>query len=478
MRDLLARSPHRPLLWPDIVFELHDLLAGSNQSIYVIGGAVRDALLHRPLKDIDLATDGDSLKLARKIANLLKGDFFVLDEARGVGRTLVDTPEGRLTVDVARFRGEDLLADLSDRDFTINAMAVDLTGDLSLLIDPLNGESDIQVKQIRRCSTNAISHDPIRALRAIRQSLQFNMRIEPETLSDIRKFAPKITESSSERIRDELIKLLSGSKPTSALRLAERLGLLDFALPEVKALRGMGDESWSQTLSIIEMLSQILTAISPYRSDNTAASFGLGIMVMQLDRYRAKLQEHIGTLWPNERPHTSLLILAILLRQAGVVDTGMIAERAAALRLSNMEMQRLTLIVQYYERALQTELDLRSIHRFWRHLGAAGVDICLLGFADYLGKALRNINQDAWLVYVEHIRVLLEAFYEHYDEVVAPPLLLDGNQIIKAFNLRPGPVIGQVLDLIREGQAAREILTVEDALKTVEAYLQNQRASS
>src|SRR5690606_30534731 len=127
MGDLTPREPHRPLRWPDFVERLQDILAENAQPIYIVGGAVRDALLERQLTDLDLAVAKDAIPLARRIANALRGDFFVLDAERDVGRVLVDTPDGRFMIDVARFRGDDLLADLNDRDFTINAMAVDLT---------------------------------------------------------------------------------------------------------------------------------------------------------------------------------------------------------------------------------------------------------------------------------------------------------------------------------------------------------------
>src|SRR5262245_54760452 len=133
MSDLSPRQPLRPLMWPDIIFQLKEFLADTQDEIYIVGGAVRDALLHRPLKDIDLATSGDGLKLARRIANYFDGDFFALDSERDVGRALVNTPDGLLMFDVARFRGDGLHNDLRDRDFTLNAMAVDIHGDLSFL---------------------------------------------------------------------------------------------------------------------------------------------------------------------------------------------------------------------------------------------------------------------------------------------------------------------------------------------------------
>ena len=166
MGDVAPHVPNRPLFWPDFVAILADALRDVDIPIYIVGGAVRDSYLHRPVKDIDLATPGDSIALSRRIAHILDCDIFVMDDSRGVARLLIDKSDGHLILDVARFRSHDLFSDLADRDFTINAMAVDLHGNLNLIIDPLNGAQDAEKKLIRRCSPSAIAADPIRAFRA------------------------------------------------------------------------------------------------------------------------------------------------------------------------------------------------------------------------------------------------------------------------------------------------------------------------
>jgi tRNA nucleotidyltransferase/poly(A) polymerase len=236
---LTPRDPLRPLWWSDAVLDLQDTLSNDDSPIYIVGGAVRDAFLHRPIHDLDIATPNSAIRLGKKIANALKGDFYVLDEERDVARAIAETIDGRLEIDVARFRAEDLLSDLQDRDFTINAMAVDLKADITQLIDPLNGEDDLLKRIIRRCSGHSMSDDPIRALRAVRQSIQFSGRIEPETLKDIRSVVNRLTDTSPERVRDEFFKLLDGTKPASALRVADTLGLLAQIIPEIEGLRDL-----------------------------------------------------------------------------------------------------------------------------------------------------------------------------------------------------------------------------------------------
>jgi tRNA nucleotidyltransferase/poly(A) polymerase len=469
MSDVTPQEPRRLLIWPDTVLDLQDLLADLPTPIYIVGGAVRDAYLHRPVQDIDLTVADNAIPLARRIANHLHGDFFVLDDERDVGRALVDTPQGRLLIDVTRFRGADLLADLVDRDFTLNAIAVDIR-DTARIVDPLGGQQDIDAKMLRRCSPQAISSDPIRALRAVRQSVQLGLRIEAETLQDIRANAVRLGEISPERVRDEFFKLLSLPNSASGLRIADAVGLLKVIIPEVETLHSLQLDSpyvfdgWRHTLAMVEHLSQLLASIGYTRTDATAASFSLGMVVIQLDRFRQQLNMHLNNTWPNERPHTALLTLAALLHEAGT-DRASFAHRADSLRLSNAEKDRLTIILQYFNELFHLpDLSRRTIYRFWRVLDEAGVDVGLLTLADYLGTFGAELNQDDWLVIVERVRVLLEAYFEKKEEVVAPPPLLDGSQLMQALGLRPGKQVGELLELIREGQAAGEVQSVEDAL--------------
>jgi putative nucleotidyltransferase with HDIG domain len=496
MTDLMPHQPHRPLLWPAIVLDLREFLSETPAPIYIVGGAVRDALLHRPLKDIDLTTPDHAIKLARRIANHFKGDFFVLDDERDVGRALISTPEGLLVVDVARLRGDSLLHDLTDRDFALNAMAVDLHGDISQVIDPLNGEADIRVKQLRRCADHALTTDPIRALRAVRQSVQLGFRIEAETLRDIKRVSPRLAQASPERVRDELFKLIDLPRPAAALRIADTTSVLKVIMPELEPLHGLNQgkhhafDAWEHTLAVVENLAAIIAAISYTRTDNTAASFALGMMVIQLDRYRAQLNTHLNTVWPNDRTHRALLMLAALLHDIGKpatatvdaagdqrffghagVGAALAGERLAALRLSNDERARIvTLVQEHMGRVFWDELTPLGVHRFWRGLGNAGVDVCLLVLADYLGARGLRLDQDEWLRLIDRVCALLDAYYLHHDQFVVPPILIDGKQLMEALGLKSGPVIGQLLTLIREAQVTGSVQSAEDALHLARAH--------
>ena len=490
MMDMVPRQPHRPLIWPDIVLDLQEFLATSAEEIYIVGGAVRDALLHRPLHDIDLATSGQAIRLARQIANHFNGDFFILDDVRDVGRALLNFPDGQLVLDVAGFRGETLSSDLADRDFTLNALAVDVKGNLGLLIDPLNGEEDIKKHLLRRCSAHALSDDPIRALRAVRQSSQLNMHIESDTLRDIKASVDRLSTSSPERVRDEWFKLLSIPRPVAAIRIADTLGLVEKVIPEIAPLHNLPEaapylqDSWHHTLAIIEALTSIFNVISYTRTDQTAASFGLGMLAIQMDRYRNRLFTHLAYVWPNDRTHTALLLLAALLYDSGkgqglehpesksAAYTGV---RADAMRLSVAEKSRLITIVRN-QRLVLALADTKplSIYQFWRKLNETGVDVCLLTLADYLATHGSYLKQKDWLMLVDRVRILLDAWFDKYDQLVSPPSLVDGNLLMQTFKLNPGPILGELLEQIRMAQVTGDVQSQESALAYAETYLRSK----
>lgn len=478
MTDLTPRTPRRPLIWSEFVLDLQDFVSTLPEPAYIVGGAVRDALLHRPIHDIDLITPDHAISLARQLANHFRGDVYVLDAERDVGRAILELSGERLVVDVAGFRAPTLLGDLRDRDFTVNAMAVDLKGDLSLLIDPLGGESDMDAKRMRRCSAESLTNDPVRAWRAVRQSAQFGFRIEPETLRDVRAAVPATQSASPERLRDELVRVLTLPRPSPALRALDAVGLLGALLPDVGSRAGAG--VWEQTLSRIDHLTSLLHTISYTRTDNTAASFSYGMIAIQFDRYRRLLIQHLDTLWPNERPHRALLMLAALLlgaRPAGEMSAsvdGVVAD----LRLSNAERGRLLPLLQYAELPLHMDdHSPRSIHRFWRQVGEAGVDIGLMALASHLAAAGTALNQDVWLALVERVQILLRAYFEQADQFIHPVPLVDGNFLMRQLHLKGGPIIGELLAYLLEEQAVGALDSANSALEAARRYLAQRNLS-
>ena len=464
------------LAWTDFIYELADLLneKAVQIPIYLVGGAVRDAYLRAAITDIDIAVDGDAIALARRVTDWLDGDIYVMDRERGVARVFV-TQEGKaICIDFARFRGKTLEDDLRDRDFTMNAMAADLLGEVESAIDPLKGAADLRRKVLRRCSPNSIADDPIRVLRAVRLSVQFNLRLDPETVSDLRLHAPGLSQSSRERIRDEFFKLLGLDRSTRGLRVLRHLGALGEIIPGAKDI---DEADWALSLAIAERMTAIQTAISSRRTDNTAAAFEMGMLMIQFDRYRRSLQAHLARQYGNGRSHGQLLILAALLHTGFDADTdaeanarsnSLAKEVADALRLSALEARRLRIAIDNRWHVVeQADWTILDQHRFWYQLGDSGIDVILLGAAHVLGAQGRELKQAEWLKLVEAATILLDGYFNRYDEIVSPRMLLDGNDIRALLGIKSGPLVGQLLTALREAQVMGEVATEEAAREFV-----------
>ncbi len=503
-RNPEPRPSPRPLNWPAAIYRLQEILGTDAARVFMVGGVVRDAFWGHPIHDVDLAVASNAFQVARKIADALNGAFYKLDPERETGRAIVQIDGQRVIIDVARFRGNHLGDDLAGRDFTLNAVASPLQGDLDTVIDPLDGLQDAQRRILRRCSPESIKNDPIRALRAVRMSTRFKLRIEPETLADIRSDGPRIVSMSPERIRDEFLALLSGRQPAAALRALDTLGLLNLIVPELDALRDVQQSAphqfdvWDHTLKTVDRLDGVLQTINPRRTDNTAAQAGLGMIVYYLDRYRGQLQEHMRHLWPNEREHRGLLILAALLHDIGkpatlqhdgarirfynheIVGAELAEERAEGLALSRHEITRLTRIIRHHLRPhllnQAGKISRRAVYRYWRDCADAGTDVCLLSLADYLATVDTTLSTEAWGQYLQAIDVLLDGHYgESPNNVTALPALITGTDLIRACHLKSGPQVGELLEQIKEAQAAGEVNDRVQAIALARQLIQAKR---
>lgn len=462
-------DPLPQLSWADLVYDLAQLLRTRNieTPLYLVGGAVRDAFLGRPTTDIDIAVDGDAVSLARRLADWLGGDVYVMDRERGVARVFVTRKGARIRVDFARFRGEILEQDLRDRDFTINAMAVDLLGDLTVLIDPLGGIADLRQKVLRCCSSRSFADDPVRMLRAIRLSAQFDLKIHPEAAKEIRARSAELRQVSGERVRDELFKLLGLERAARALRVLLHMNLLPALIvhqadhDNEERLAGLHSEAWNDSLAVVERMSALLTGISARRTDNTAAAFDLGMLVIQLDRFRAALQAHIAQEYGGSRSRAELLTLSALLHDRAQPACEALLAR---LKLSLAEERIVQCAVANRGRIkYQQEWSALNQHRFWYALGAGGIDAVLLAAAECLGARGRDLKQREWLDFVSNATTLLDAYYNRHDDIVDPALLLDGNDIRRLCQLEPGPVVGELLTALREAQVTGAVQTVSEA---------------
>jgi tRNA nucleotidyltransferase/poly(A) polymerase len=480
------------------------------QEIYLVGGAVRDLLLNRVSPDLDFALPANGVSLARRVANSLHADFMVLDAERDTGRVIVTGADGRRSfLDFATYRGRDLEEDLRARDFTINAIAFDLR--TQTMLDPLNGASDLRLKTIRACAPTSLSDDPVRILRAVRQAAAFEFKIELETRKAMRQAAGLLPKVSPERQRDELFKMLEGAKPDTSMRALEMLGILPYLLPELPALRGVEQspphiyDVWEHTLRVLGNLEGLLAALAPgYNADDTNDLF-TGLLTLRIGRFREHFARHFAESLNTDRSVRAALFFAALYHDvqkpatktvdyAGrirffdhdVLGAEVVGKRARGFNLSNDEVERIQTIVQHHMRfhfftsrleGDKLEPSRKAIYRFFRDAGKAGVDLVLLGLADLRGTHGPALTQETWSAALDVARILLENYWENPHETVSPPRLLNGNELMSELGLEPGPVVGHLLEAIREGQATGQVEDRQQALDLAREHLKKAEST-
>ncbi len=257
------------------------IIANDNLPTYVIGGYVRDSILGRQSKDIDIVVVGSGIELARKVAKET-GPGTTLSLFKSFGTAMLKFEDSEIEFVGARkesYRRESrkpivengtLEDDQSRRDFTINTLAIGLhKKQYGQLIDPFDGLSDIKNKIIRTPLSPDItfSDDPLRMLRAIRFAARLDFEIEKETLEAIHRNRERTGILSRERITDELNKILMSPKPSEGFRLLEDTGLLELVFPELHALKGVEDQEGIRHKDNFDHTIKVLDNISR-KSDN------------------------------------------------------------------------------------------------------------------------------------------------------------------------------------------------------------------
>ncbi|MBI3550496.1 MAG: HD domain-containing protein [Elusimicrobia bacterium] len=455
-------------------------------------------MLGRPIADLDLAYQGPARALAEAIAREAGGTLVALDEETRVYRIVLrDGVFAPLRqIDVAEVQGKDIHEDLLRRDFTVNAMAAPIAG--GVLIDPRGGLKDVRSRTLRADDPKVFIEDPLRLLRAFRIAAQLDLTIEPATLKHIRAHRKRVGAPAGERVRQELMALLSVSPCHVWLRRMDETGLLTALFPDLEASRRCATVYYGEggvlrhTLDCVERMDTIL--------QNPNFAFP-GLAEELLRHYSAE-----GGIASKH----ALLRLAILLHDVAKPATAkriggrlrfflhdsvgarMATEILKTLRCSRDEIDTVALCIRHHLRpgnlAANATVSNKAVHRFFKDLGPRGVSLLLVCWADhasYLTPAkLRAIVPDAsanpntykprstqrhpdTLKTLKHLQVLnfLLRNYLHLREtVVAPPRLLNGNVVMRALRIKPGPAVGRILDKLQEAQAAGEVKDKDAAL--------------
>jgi poly(A) polymerase len=483
---------------PDVarlLSKISRFLAKEGVPAFLVGGFVRDVLLGRQTADIDIAVGANALKVAAWVAVALGGRYVPLDEENGVGRVVL--PDGKWQIDFTTLRG-DIEADLGRRDFTINAMAMELNintakfFDIGNLIDPFHGREDRQRGVIRAVSNTIFEADAVRLIRAVRLAAELGFAIESDTETLIRRESRLIAGVPGERVREELLRLLALPGAGKRLAYLDELGLLTALIPELLPARGV-DQPHVHVWDVFEHSLQTVAAVE-FLLREVGWEYA-GASVLDAVPWSAELSQPFDGEISHGSTRRSLLKLAALLhdiakpRTKSVDDDGRVrflghpqegaAEAAATLerlRFSKREIQLVELLVKYHLRPTQMSHEgmptRRAIYRYFRDTGETGIDLLFLSLADHL--AARGLTLD-WEQWQAHARMTAAVLDIHFNEASPSPTpkLIDGHDVMSLFGLGPGPRVGELLEAVREAQAAGEIATRQEAV----AYIRRLFAS-
>jgi len=480
-----------PLQLSPLLAKLQSFFLNLDSPVYLVGGAVRDAVRGKATHDLDFVVPQNAISLTFKIANKMGKPAYILDRERDAGRVVLQ--EAHTMLDFTCFRGDDLYADLADRDFTINAMALPATAvTITSIIDPFNGLTDLEEKKIRLVRHDALEKDPIRALRAVRQGLSYGFQLTDDTKTAVTTVAPSLHKTSMERMRDELVKMLETAVPGQAIQQMANLGLLTQLLPEVDDLADIEQSPphhepvLAHTISVLRWLVAVETAVV---EQQPVAIDELSEVQTQFSEFSESLQTHLARDIGGGLDGRFLLRLDGVFHDVGKKDSQTIEEsgrirflghdkvgadlaatRLRELTFSNRAVNQVETAVAGHMRPLQLaqtgkKPSRRAIYRYFRATEETGLDIGLLSLADHLATYNGIGDNIQWQNLITVVVELFRHYFEQYEETVAPEPLINGRDLIQLLKIPAGPEIGRILRLVQESQAAGELSTREDALE-------------
>ncbi len=462
--------------------------ARGDPDVWLVGGAVRDAIRGRDFHDIDLAVAGDAQPIGAAVAQHLGGTAVPI-EPWNIARVALpgDTEAAHpFIIDIVGYHGS-LEENLRSRDFTVDAMAVPLSSwdtdeRFADIIDPMDGRADLVRGVLRATSDDVFRADPGRMLRGVRLANQLAFRMEPDTARAIRRDAHLLDRVSAERVRDEFMAILAAQGSRVQLEVLDRLDLLCRVVPELEATRNCDQprahhywDVWGHSLHCVEYAE----AVTAGHRNNA---------IYTLAPWTAAEDAHFSEIIGDGHTRRTVLKLAALLhdiakpqtkgpdqngriRFLGHSEQGaeIVETRLPALRLSNRTTALVSAMVLHHLRPSQLRdgdsmPSPRAIYRYHRDLGDAAVGTLYLAMADFLAARGPELSPERWNNYARMIATVLEAGGDPPNREKGPRALVNGRDLMDTLNIPSGPRIGALLERLREAEAVGEITTQADAL--------------
>ncbi len=442
-------------------------------ALYLVGGTVRDLLLDKVPADIDLACRG-AKGLAERLAALHHAALVSLEKKPDQPcYRVVDRSDSTAYLDIAELRGDTISDDLGQRDFTINAMAVEIDGNGSCgtVIDPLGGARDLQHRCIRMTGPGAFRDDPLRGIRAFRFAAALGFEIEPETLAAAASSSVLLGRVSAERITAELFHIFRTARGAGATAAMDTHGMLEAIFPEIIAMKLCTQNGyhhkdvWGHTLLVLEQTEHIL--------DDPAAYFGVtaaAVMQNLAAGDRIALLKCAALLHDVGKPATRGLKQATGRisftdhDRAGAEVADRIAER---MKLSNQARSFLVLLVREHLQPLflsRAGVTPSARMRWLRKMGHDVVPSVILAMADVMSSRGPESGQEYRDRFTSWCGQLVGDYYASAREILSRPRLISGHDLIE-LGMEPGPQMGPILEQVHEAQDSGEVTDRDGALE-------------
>ncbi|MEG3594605.1 MAG: HD domain-containing protein [Chloroflexota bacterium] len=465
---------------------------------YLVGGAVRDACLKRDTEDLDVVVISSETGIGLKLARELNGKCISLDPVRNIDRIVCT--KNKLTVDITYLdNSQPIENDLIKRDFTIDAIAISLnqseTDAKARLIDPTGGYFDLENSLIKATSEQAFHCDPIRILRGLRLSVQLGLILEHRTEEWIKRNSNLLLNVSIERVRDELLKIISSPNIASSLYKLDSLGLLSVIIPELENCKGVeqpGEHVYDVFKHSLETPGMLELILSEESNNNGAlklvprfeqwetffhGSFADGVSRFTLLKFAALLHDIA-------KPQTKTIESNGRIRFLGHGHLGAETSQSIMnrLRFSRKASDYVSSIVKHHLRPSQLAPkglmpSKKAIYRYYRDLGDVSIDTIYLNLSDYMaakGDKLLESQFDLsdWERHCKMAATILDN--KQKDDPDSYHRIVNGYDLMSALGLEPSPFVGKLIDLISESYATGEINTRKEAIDFARTLIKNE----
>ncbi|WP_089283137.1 CCA tRNA nucleotidyltransferase [Anaerovirgula multivorans] len=451
-----------------------------NVEIYLVGGTIRDLLLNRRTKDLDLVTVRHSRLLAEKVADILRGTFVELDDDREIYRVVL---KDKILLDFSKMRGNTIEEDLYERDFTINAMAYNLRKGWPLnegaIIDPFNGVKDLYNKTIRHMQDKVFREDPLRMLRVPRFMCQLDFDLDRETKKLIESHSHLITNVAGERIAEELFKILDENKAYYYFHLMDKqLNLLEKIFPEIVEMKKIGEckyhvlDSWTHSIYTMKEIESYIYAHGFFE-----------------DHIREAYEEHTSHIIAGNHSRLHLLKLGALFHDVGkpsvqkvdvkgrvrfkgheITGAKLAKEYGDKLKLSVKEKELLYKYVALHMWPLvlykKNDVSGKSLYEMFNETGKETLDILLIALADIVATRRVLNSKEEMGMFKVHIEYIANNYLTRYKPIENISKIIKGREIMEALNIPEGVIIGKMLEEIRKAIYLGEIVPTKEAVLT------------